>query len=160
MMTIVEAADALRTLGVRVPRYKVITRADLHAHVESLAAAHSLTIRWGATTGAAAFPWRRQITLPGNQINDELDYGVALHEISHCISLGQRGTKHEREHDAWRVAEVLALVWTDEMRAHASRCLGTYYGAARPFVRRHPRGLDIYRLRLERLRNPLIVETR
>ena len=109
---------------------RLLTVADLDAHVEQLCAQHCIERLDG---GRRAIAFRRGprggrtrgIRIP--PVKSHVTYAVALHEIGHLVGPGRSGTRLEKEAAAWRWALENAVVeLSDAARQSAARRLRSY----------------------------------
>lgn len=126
--------------------------ARLEAHVAELCAIHQVTRDTKASSsGGIAYPRERRIRVP--RVRGRSSYYVALHEVGHVVSPGQRVTRLEQEVDAWRWALANALVRpTPGVWAMIASSLGHYRlrGERRVWgTKLPPEGHDFHRLLAE-----------
>ena len=101
-----------------------MTPGQMRDHVTDVAETTGIDITWRTSLRGRARRLQWHVYLP--EVRSEVTYALALHELGHVLSLNQRGSRLDKEVDAWRWAEANALDWTEDMECKRSRCLVSY----------------------------------
>lgn len=97
------------------------------AHVARICKIEDISVDSHSSGGRA---YRRQRRVKIRPVKSDITYAVAMHELGHILSSGQRGTRLDKEADAWMWAKAHALEWTPAMQAKMRDCLKSYLDKA------------------------------
>ncbi len=108
------------------------------AHIARICKIEDIEVQSHSTGGRA---YRRSRRIKIRPVKTAITYAVALHEIGHILGI-QRGSRLDKEVQAWDWARAHALGWTDAMTATMAKCLRSHLAKAARSPRMKQPGTD------------------